>query len=120
VPGVTPHLAQKEGRPGGSARDARTVRHPGYASSQWIRKPVAEACGWMKTIGGLRKTRSRGRARVHLHADLGAAAYHLGRIARLAPPPPESRLANRLRRPTAAASRQPTLRKHLLSLLGKL
>src|ERR1700683_940141 len=84
VPGVTPHLAQKEGRRGGSARDARTVRHPGYASSQWIRKPVAEACGWMKTIGGLRKTRSRGQARVHLHADLGAAAYHLGRIARLA------------------------------------
>jgi len=29
------------------------VRHPGYAVSQWIRKQVEEAFGWMKTIGGL-------------------------------------------------------------------
>ena len=40
--------------PGGSALDARTVRHPGYAISQWIRKRVEEVFGWMKTVGGLR------------------------------------------------------------------
>ncbi len=39
----------------------------------------------MKTIGGLRKTRYRGRERVQLYAYLVAAAYNLIRIARLAP-----------------------------------
>ena len=84
---VTPHVAQNQARPGGSALDARTVRHPGYAISQWIRKQVEEAFGWMKTIGGLRKTRYRGRERVQMHAYLVAAAYNLIRIARLAPAP---------------------------------
>jgi len=82
---VTPHVARNEARPGGSALDARTVRHPGYAISQWIRKRVEETFGWMKTIGGLRKTRYRGRARVQLHAYLVAAAYNLIRIAKLSP-----------------------------------
>jgi len=54
---VTPHVAQNQARPGGSALDARTVRHPGYAVSQWIRKRVEETFGWMKTVGGLRRTR---------------------------------------------------------------
>ena len=31
---VTPHVAQNQARPGGSALDARTVRHRGYAISQ--------------------------------------------------------------------------------------
>ena len=61
------------------------MRHPGYALSQWIRKQVEEAFGWMKTIGGLRKTRYRGRERIQLHAFLVATAYNLVRIARLAP-----------------------------------
>ena len=82
---VTPHVARNQARRGGSALDARTVRHPGYAVSQWIRKQVEEAFGWMKTIGGLRKTRYRGRERVQMHAYLVAAAYNLVRIARLAP-----------------------------------
>jgi transposase len=82
---VTPHVARNQARPGGSALDGRTTRHPGYALSQWIRKQVEEAFGWMKTIGGLRKTRYRGRERVQLHAYLVAAAYNLVRIARLIP-----------------------------------
>ena len=49
---VTPHVARNLARAGGSALDARTVRHPGYDISQWIRKRVEEAFGWMKTIGG--------------------------------------------------------------------
>jgi transposase len=84
---VTPHVARNQARPGGSALDARTVRHPGYAISQWIRKRVEEVFGWMKTVGGLRRTRYRSRARVQMHAYLVAAAYNLIRIARLAPAP---------------------------------
>ena len=80
---ITPHVAQNEARPGGSALDARTTHHPGYAVSQWVRKRIEEAFGWMKTIGGLRKTRYRGRERVQMHAYLVAAAYNLLRIARL-------------------------------------
>jgi transposase len=84
---VTPHVAQNQARRGGSALDARTVRHPGYAVSQWIRKQVEEAFGWMKTVGGLRRTRYRGRERVQMHASLVAAAYNLVRIAKLCPAP---------------------------------
>jgi transposase len=84
---ITPHVAQNDTRPGGSALDARTTRHPGYAVSQWVRKRIEEAFGWMKTIGGLRKTRYRGRERVQMHAYLVAAAYNLLRIARLVPAP---------------------------------
>ncbi len=84
---ITPHVAQNHGRAGGSALDARTARHQGYAISQRIRKRVEEAFGWMKTIGGLRETRYRGRERVQMHAYLVAAAYNLIRIAHLAPAP---------------------------------
>ena len=84
---ITPQVAQNKARPGGSAIDARTTRHPGYALSQRVRKRIEEVFGWMKTIGGLRKTRYRGRARVQMHAYLVAAAYNLIRIAKLSPTP---------------------------------
>jgi len=80
---ITPHVAQNHARPGGSALDARTARHCGYALSQLIRKQVEEAFGWMKTVGGLRQTRYRGRLRVQMHAYLVATAYNLIRIAKL-------------------------------------
>ncbi len=81
------NVAQNRARPGGSALDARTARHPGYAISQRIRKRVEEVFGWMKTVGGLRKTRYRGRERVQMHAYIVAAPYNLVRIAHLAPAP---------------------------------
>lgn len=84
---ITPQVARNDTRPGGYARAARTTHHPGYAVSQWVRKCIEETCGWMKTIGGLRKTRYRGRERVQMHADLVGAAYNLLRIARLVPTP---------------------------------
>jgi IS5 family transposase len=84
---VTPHVAQNQARPGGSALDARTVRHRGYAISQWVRKRVEETFGWMKTVGGLRRTHYRGRERVQMHAYLVAAAYNLVRIAKLSRAP---------------------------------
>ncbi len=59
---VTPHVARKRK---GSAIDGRTTRHGGYAMS--IRRRIEPIFGWMKTIGGMRKTRFRGLERVGLH-----------------------------------------------------
>jgi transposase len=80
--GVTPHVAQHtNGRR--SAIDGRTTRHPGYAVSQRIRKRIEEGFGWMKTVGGLRKTRHRGTGRVGWQFTLTMAAYNLVRIPKL-------------------------------------
>jgi Transposase DDE domain len=54
---VTPHVAQYERRPGGSALDLRTTSWPGYAMSQRVRKRVEEIFGWIKTVGNFRRTR---------------------------------------------------------------
>jgi transposase/IS5 family transposase len=80
---VTPHVAQNtSGRR--SAIDRRTTRHVGYAISQCIRKRVEEIFGWMKTVGGFRRTRYRGLERTQLAGYLVATAYNLVRMARLA------------------------------------
>ena len=79
---VTPHVAQNtSGRR--SAIDGRTTRHLGYAISQRVRQRVEEIFGWMKTVGGLRRTRFRGLERTHFAGYLVAAAYNLVRVARL-------------------------------------
>jgi hypothetical protein len=79
---VTPHVAQNtSGRR--SAIDDRTTRHPGYAISQRARKRVEEIFGWLKTVGGFRRTRYRGLARTQLAGYLVASAYNLVRMARL-------------------------------------
>ena len=62
-----------------SAIDGRTRRHPGYAVSQRVRKRIEESFGWIKTTGGLRKTRHRGTARVGWRFTLTAAACNLVR-----------------------------------------
>jgi transposase len=82
---ITPHVAANTERRGGSAIDGRTTRHPGYAISQWIRKRVEEIFGWMKTTGGFRKTRFKGRDRTQLAAWFVGAAYNLLRMAKLIP-----------------------------------
>jgi transposase len=83
--GVTPHVAQQITAHRGSRIDGRTIRHSGYAISQRRRKRVEEIFGWMKTVGGWRKTRYRGQSRNSLWAYLTAAAYNLTRMARLLP-----------------------------------
>ena len=70
---VTPHVALKAT----TIIDARTTRHPGYAISQQKRKRVEEIFGWLKTVGGLRKTRHRGVARVGWMFTFALAAYNL-------------------------------------------
>jgi transposase len=81
---IRPHLARIPGRhtPG---LDARTTRHRSYALSQRIRKRVEEIFGWMKTVGGLRRSRFRGVARTQQAAYFIGAAYNLLRLSRLSP-----------------------------------
>jgi len=81
---VTPHVAQNHARPGGSAIDARTTRHAGYAVSQRKRKRIEECFGWLKTIALMRKVRHRGVRRVHWIFTFACAAYNLVRMRNLA------------------------------------
>src|ERR1700687_3826736 len=80
---VTPHVAQNLGRLCGSASDARTTQHPGYAISQRKRKRVEECFGWLKTIALLRKVRHRGIFKVGWVFTFAAAAYNLVRLRNL-------------------------------------
>ena len=82
---VTPHIAQTRDTRRRSAVDDRTTRHAGYLISQRKRKLVEEIFGWMKTFGGFRRTRFRGRRRTQLAATIVAAAYNLLRICKLLP-----------------------------------
>ena len=77
---VTPHVAAKVK---GSAIDARTTRHEGYAVSQKKRKRIEEAFGWGKTVGPIAKTMLRGIARVGFQFTLTMAAYNLACLPRL-------------------------------------
>ena len=85
---ITPHIAVdghvgKTGKPRASRIDRRTTRHPGYAASQRVRKRIEEGFGWIKTTGGLAKTRHRGLDRVGWMFTLSAAAYNLVRLPKL-------------------------------------
>jgi hypothetical protein len=84
--GCTPHVAQNDTNRR-SAIDGRTTRHPGYAISMIKRKRIEEPFGWIKTTGGLRKTRHRGRDLVEWFFVRTAAAYNLIRIPKLLPAP---------------------------------
>ena len=83
--GVTPHVAQNDKRPGGSAIDGRTTRYPGYDLSQVIRKRIEEVFGWGKTVGPMRKTKLRGLARVGFQMLLTIAGFNLIRMRNLIP-----------------------------------
>jgi hypothetical protein len=80
---VTPHVTQNRTSRRRSAIDGRTTRHAGYPVSQRIRKRVEEIFGWMKTVGGFRRTRYRGREKTGLAGYLVATAYNLVRMSRL-------------------------------------
>jgi transposase len=79
---VTPHVAQNT-TARRSASDARPTRHPGSAVSQRVRKRIEVAFSWIKTTGGLRKTRHRGVERVGWLFTLTAAACNLVRLPEL-------------------------------------
>ena len=85
---VTPRIAvdghvTETGKRRKTRIDRRTTRHPGYAVSQRLRKRIEEGFGWIKTTGGLAKTRHRGLDRVGWMFTLTAAAYNLVRLPKL-------------------------------------
>jgi len=81
---VTPHVTQNtKGRR--SAIDRRTTRHEGYAVSLRCRARIEEIFGWLKTVGGQRKTRYRGEQRVAWMFEFSLAAYNLVRMRNLVP-----------------------------------
>ncbi len=82
--GIAPHIACI-GRRATPGLDGRTARHVGYVRSQRSRKRIEEIFGWLKTVGGLRKSQMKGVARTELAAHLAGAAYNLLRISRLCP-----------------------------------
>ena len=79
---ISPHTACKEAlRVAGL--DGRTTGRTGYRTSQRLRKRVEEIFGWMKTVGGLRRTRYRGVERTQAWAYFVAGTYNLLRITNL-------------------------------------
>lgn len=81
---VTPHVARNTRRIGGSAIDARTTRHGGYAVSQRRRKCIEQCFGWGKAIGQIRQVMVRGLEKVGQLFTLTMAAYNLTRLRSLA------------------------------------
>ena len=77
---VTPHVAAKAK---GSAIDARTTRHAGYAVSQRKRKLIEESFGWSKTVGPIAKTMLRGLENVGAQFTMTMAAWNLSKLPRL-------------------------------------
>jgi transposase len=79
---TTPHVTQNN-KNRRSAIDERTTRHPGYRVSLSKRWLVEKPFGWLKQIGGLRKVKLRGLAKVDWLFVFGCAAYNLLRIPKL-------------------------------------
>ena len=79
---IVPHVACKDGV-NVAGLDRRTTSKGSYRVSQRIRKRVEEIFGWMKTIGGLRRSRYRGKERTQAWGYFVAGTYNLLRIARL-------------------------------------
>jgi len=79
---VSPHVACKNNVQV-AGLDGRTTQRAGYQTSQRIRKRVEEIFGWMKTVGGLRRTRYRGLERTQAWGHFVASTYNLLRLARL-------------------------------------
>ena len=80
---IAPHVARMKGRTV-TGIDGRTIRHESYRTSQRIRKRIEEPFGWMKTVGGFRKSRFVGIARSNFVAQLVGASCNLVRMAKLA------------------------------------
>ena len=79
---IAPHVACKEGV-NLTGLDGRTTTKRGYQTSQRIRKRVEEIFGWIKTVGGLRRSRYRGIERTQAWGYFVAGTYNLLRLARL-------------------------------------
>lgn len=74
---MTPHVAAKAKH---SAIEGRTKQREDYKTSLKVRKRIEEAFGWMKTVGGLAKTKLIGQAKLAEQALRCFAAYNLVRM----------------------------------------
>ena len=81
--GIAPHIAQNITAHRGSAVPDAIAAQPGYAVSLRVRKRIEQVFGWGKTVGPMRKTKLRGRAKVAAQTLLGFAAYNLVRMRKL-------------------------------------
>lgn len=61
----------------------RTTARESYRVSQRVRKRVEEIFRWVKTVGGSRRRRYRGRERTQAWGCFVAGTYNLLRVARL-------------------------------------
>lgn len=80
--GISPHVACKDGV-NVAGLDRRTTAKSGYQISQRLRKRVEEIIGWIKTVGGLRRSRYRGQERTQAWGYFVTGTYNLLRMARL-------------------------------------
>lgn len=90
--GITPHTPIRDGPlratdDAGQARRRarRRMKRIGYAISQRVRKRVEEIFGWLKTVGGMARTRFVGRWKIGQELLASGAAYNLLRLTRLRP-----------------------------------
>ena len=79
---IAPHVACKD-KVSVAGLDGRTTRQPSYQVSLKIRKRVEEIFGWIKTVGGFRRSRYRGLERTQAWGYFVAGTYNLLRLARL-------------------------------------
>lgn len=77
---VTPHVARKRK---GSEIEGRATRHVVYTLSMHVRRRIKSIFGWMKTVGGVRKTRCQGLNWLNQHFSLVTTAYNLVRMVQL-------------------------------------
>jgi Transposase DDE domain len=80
--GIKPHVAPIEGRKV-AGLDGRTTRSKGYQMSQTVRKRAEQIFGWMKTVGGMRRSRYCGAERTDAACKWAVAALNLLRLAKL-------------------------------------
>src|SRR5487761_2370875 len=80
---IAPHVACKA-KVQVAGLDRRTTTQRSYQVSLRIRKRVEEIFGWIKTVGGFRRSRYRGLERTQAWGGFVAGTYNLLRRARLA------------------------------------
>jgi transposase len=79
---IAPHVACKDNL-NVAGLDGRTTLQQSYQVSLKIRKRVEEIFGWLKTVGGFRRSRYRGQERTQAWGYFVAGTYNLLRMARL-------------------------------------
>jgi transposase len=80
-------VVHEKRKPGVAARHRMKERmtSEGYRLSQKCRKKIEEGFGWLKGVAGLGRSRVVGRWKLKQLLEIGAAAYNLVRLRKLAP-----------------------------------